>query len=65
MDKWWVPGLQIGYEHSFVHQFADFVQAISKGEVVGPTFEDAQVTQQVCESVLASGKDGNWHGVAE
>jgi len=19
MDKWWVPGLQIGYEHSFVH----------------------------------------------
>jgi predicted dehydrogenase len=20
MDKWWVPGLQIGYEHSFVHQ---------------------------------------------
>jgi len=65
MDKWWVPGLQIGYEHSFVHQFADFVQALSKGEVVGPTFEDAQVTQQVCESVLASGKDGNWHGVAE
>ncbi|MCK5863367.1 MAG: Gfo/Idh/MocA family oxidoreductase, partial [Candidatus Hydrogenedentes bacterium] len=24
MDKWWVPGLQIGYEHSFVHQVADF-----------------------------------------
>ena len=23
MDKWWVPGLQIGYEHSFVHQVAD------------------------------------------
>jgi hypothetical protein len=23
MDRWWVPGLQIGYEHSFVHQLAD------------------------------------------
>ena len=65
MDKWWVPGLQIGYEHSFVHQFADFVAALAKGETVGPTFKDAQVTQQVCESVLASGKDGSWHDVAE
>ncbi len=27
MDKWWVPGLQIGYEHSFVHQVADFLRA--------------------------------------
>jgi hypothetical protein len=26
MDKWWVPGLQIGYEHSFVHQVADFLE---------------------------------------
>jgi predicted dehydrogenase len=65
MDKWWVPGLQIGYEHSFVHQFADFVAALAKGETVGPTFRDAQVTQQVCESVLASGRDGSWHDVAE
>ena len=65
MDKWWVPGLQIGYEHSFVHQFADFVAGLSKGEAVGPTFRDAQVTQQVCESVLASGRDGTWHDVAE
>ena len=65
MEKWWVPGLQIGYEHSFVHQFADFVAGLAKGETVGPTFKDAQVTQQVCESVLASGKDGSWHDVAE
>jgi hypothetical protein len=26
--KHWVPGLQIGYEHTFIHQFADFVQAL-------------------------------------
>ena len=25
MDHWWVPGLQIGYEHTFVHQVADFL----------------------------------------
>ena len=28
MGKWWVPGLQIGYEHSFVHQVADFLEGI-------------------------------------
>ncbi len=25
MKHWWVPGLQIGYEHTFVHQVADFL----------------------------------------
>src|SRR6187431_719823 len=32
MKQWWVPGLQIGYEHTFTHQFADFVGAAAKGE---------------------------------
>src|SRR6201996_7216533 len=27
MKNWWVPGLQIGYEHTFIHQVADFLQA--------------------------------------
>jgi predicted dehydrogenase len=25
MNHWWVPGLSIGYEHSFIHTFADFL----------------------------------------
>ena len=28
MKHWWVPGLQIGYEHSFVHQVADFLDGL-------------------------------------
>ncbi len=32
MKHWWVPGLQIGYEHTFIHQFADFVQAAAFGQ---------------------------------
>ena len=28
MKHWWVPGLQIGYEHTFIHQVADFLQGI-------------------------------------
>ncbi|HZG24688.1 MAG TPA: Gfo/Idh/MocA family oxidoreductase, partial [Chitinophagaceae bacterium] len=32
MDKWWVPGLGIGYEHSFIHQAADFFRTLQTGE---------------------------------
>jgi predicted dehydrogenase len=60
MDKWWVPGLQIGYEHSFVHQVADFLEGVAKGQPVGPTFRDALETQKVCDAVLASAQSGAW-----
>ena len=32
MKQWWVPGLQIGYEHTFVHQVADFLQGLASGK---------------------------------
>ncbi len=60
MGNWWVPGLQIGYEHSFVHQVADFLAGYAKGESVSPTFRDALETQRVCDAVLESAKDGQW-----
>jgi predicted dehydrogenase len=60
MDHWWVPGLQIGYEHSFVHQVADFLEGLAKGEAVGPTFKDALETQRVCDAVLQSAQQGKW-----
>jgi predicted dehydrogenase len=60
MDKWWVPGLGIGYEHSFIHQAADFLKSLEKGEPCHPTFEDALQTQKVCEAVLASAATRSW-----
>ena len=63
MGKWWVPGLIIGYEHSFVHQAADFVQGLSSGTAAGPTFRDALETQKVCDAVLNSAKSGQWVNV--
>lgn len=60
MDRWWVPGLQIGYEHSFVHQVADFLAGLEKGEAVSPTFAEALETQRVCEAVLDSAGTGEW-----
>ncbi len=63
MGKWWVPGLQVGYEHSFVHQVADFLEAAAKGKSASPTFRDALETQYVCDAVLKSAKTGRWEKV--
>ena len=63
MSKWWVPGLQIGYEHSFVHQVADFCDSLGKGTPCSPTFRDALETQKVCDAVLSSAKSGQWSKV--
>lgn len=60
MDKWWVPGLSIGYEHSFIHQVADFLKSLETGEPCAPTFKDALQTQKVCEAVLESAATKSW-----
>jgi predicted dehydrogenase len=63
MDRWWVPGLAIGYEHSFVHQVADFLEAYARREPCHPTFRDALETQKVCDAVLASATSRQWVAV--
>ena len=63
MKNWWVPGLAIGYEHSFVHQVADFLKGLAEGKPVSPTFRDALETQKVCDAVLESAKEGRWKSV--
>ncbi len=60
MDKWWVPGLGIGYEHSFVHQVADFLKSLETGETCQPDFMNAHLTQKVCQAVLDSAVSGTW-----
>ena len=65
MDKWWVPGLQIGYEHTFVHQVADFLEGLAKRKPASPTFRDALETQNVCDAVLKSAKTGKWEKTAK
>lgn len=60
MDRWWVPGLIIGYEHTFIHQAADFLKSLESGEPCHPTFRDALETQKVCEAVIESGRTRSW-----
>ena len=60
LGKWWVPGLIIGYEHSFTHQVADFLTGLATGTPAAPTFRQALPANQVCDAIIASGQSGQW-----
>ena len=60
MKHWWVPGLQIGYEHTFIHQAADFIEGLSSGRPAAPTFREALATDSVADAVLRSARSGQW-----
>src|SRR3954466_15700340 len=60
MKNWWVPGLQIGYEHTFVHQVADFLKGLEDGKIPGPRFKDGLATDYVTDAVLQSAKSKQW-----
>ena len=60
LGKWWVPGLIIGYEHSFTHQVADFLTGLATGKPAAPTFREALPANQVCDAIIASGQSGQW-----
>jgi predicted dehydrogenase len=63
MKHWWVPGLQIGYEHTFIHQVADFLLGLGEGKPAAPTFREGLATDQVTDAVLKSAKSRQWEAV--
>jgi myo-inositol 2-dehydrogenase/D-chiro-inositol 1-dehydrogenase len=65
MKHWWVPGLQIGYEHTFIHQAADFLEALASGKAAAPTFRDGLATDHVTDAVLKSARTGQWENIPE
>jgi predicted dehydrogenase len=60
VGNWWPPGHLIGYEHTFVHTIADFVNACADGKPVAPTFEDGLKNQRVLAAIEESNQKGRW-----
>ncbi len=60
VGNWWPPGHIIGYEHTFVHTIADFVNACVGGKSIQPTFEDGLMNQRVLEAVEKSATGRKW-----
>jgi predicted dehydrogenase len=54
---WWPPGHGLGYEHTFVHEIADFVRDVATGTSPSPSFADGLQVQQVLDAVERSSSD--------
>ena len=57
---WWPVGHVIGYEHTFVHELYEFVEAIAHDKPAWPDFNDGVKCSQVLEAVELSIKTGGW-----
>ncbi len=55
--SWWPPGHGLGYEHTFVHEIADFVRDIASGTEPTPSFADGLQVQRVLDAVERSSDD--------
>ena len=54
---WWPPGHGLGYEHTFVHEIADFVRDLAAGTPPSPSFADGLEVQRVLDAVERSAAD--------
>jgi predicted dehydrogenase len=60
MGHWWPPGHILGYEHAFVHTFADFVNAVAAARPIAPDFLDGARCLAVMEAVSQSSAGRRW-----
>jgi predicted dehydrogenase len=60
IKAWWPGGHIIGYEHTFVNTFADFVDAVVVGKSVQPTFEDGLQNERVLAAIETSARTRQW-----
>lgn len=61
MSNWWPEGHIIGWEHTFVHEFNHFFNAIVNGADVAPygaTFEDGYRNAVICDAIVESAQSG-------
>jgi len=58
---WWPHGHIIGWEHTFVHEIAHFLDAIVNNKEVAPygaTFEDGYRNAVICDAIIQSSLEG-------
>jgi predicted dehydrogenase len=65
MEAWWPPGHTIGYEHTFIHETLELMNAIQEGRQPVPNFKDGVKCQQVLEAVDLSIAERRWVKVDE
>ena len=65
LAQWWPPGHVLGWEHSFVHEFEDFLAAIAERRQPQPSFLDGLATQAVLDAATRSARSRTWIAIEE
>lgn len=61
LQHWWPPGHIIGWEHTFIHELAHFLDCLVNDKALGPegaTFEDGHRAALLCDAILESASSG-------
>jgi predicted dehydrogenase len=57
MDMWWPPGHTVGWEHSFAHEWRDFLTAVIEDRplpVEQASFEDGFQAAVLCDAIITA-----------
>lgn len=57
MDMWWPPGHTVGWEHSFAHEWRDFLTALIEDRPLPPEqadFEDGYQAAVLCDAIITA-----------
>ncbi len=64
-EAWWPPGHTIGYEHTFIHEVVELMQALQENRQPVPNFRDGVKCQEVLEAVDLSIEKRQWVQISE
>ena len=59
-EHWWPPGHVLGWEHTFVHETADFLTAVAGDGDFAPGFGDGLAVQELLDAVERSADAREW-----
>lgn len=65
MNAWWPPGHIIGFEHTFIHEVLELMEAIGDDRQPEPNFSDGIKCQEVLEAVDISIAERRWVAIGE
>ncbi|MDX1748479.1 MAG: Gfo/Idh/MocA family oxidoreductase, partial [Halobacteriales archaeon] len=60
LSAWWPPGHVLGWEHTFVHLYADFLRAVTVGGTPLVDFASGRATQAVLDAISRSAESREW-----
>ncbi|MBD3181028.1 gfo/Idh/MocA family oxidoreductase [Candidatus Poribacteria bacterium] len=65
IEAWWPAAHIIGYEHTFIHQVYNLMQAIANDEMPSPSFVDGVKCQEVLDAVVKSAQEKTWVDISD